>query len=118
MHKASKERAVGRHVALERKEAMKWLDNDGYLVVVNHLADAGNQEACFIIGLTLIFAHQDMQRGLVFLERGAVVGYKATAYVLGLLLYMAGETRDVWKQYISQVEGEPTGECEMAKRTN
>ena len=28
MYKASKEGAVGRRVALEREEAMKWLDNE------------------------------------------------------------------------------------------
>ena len=107
MYKASKARAVGRRVALEREAAMKWQDNERYLTVVNHLAGAGNPEACFIVGLALVFAPQDMQRGLVFLERAAVADHKAAAYVLGLLLYTAGETRDVGKHYIRQVEGEP-----------
>ena len=119
MYKASKERAVGRHMGLEREEAMKWLDNDHYLAVVTHLAGAGSLEARFIIGLTLVFARQDMQRDLLFLERGAVAGHKAAAYVLGLLLYTAGETCNIGNHYISQVEGEPAdGGCEMAKRTS
>ena len=119
MYNACKEGAVGRRVALEREEAMKWLDNGRYVAVVNHLAGAGNPEACFIVGLALVFAPQDMQHGLVFLERAAVADHKAAAYVLGLLLYTAGETRDVGKHYIRQVEGEPAGGgCETAKRTN
>ena len=101
MYKVSKECAVGRRVALEREKAMKWLDNERYLAIVNHLADAGNPEACFIIGPTLVFAQQDMQHGLVFLDRAAVAGHKAAAYVLILLLYMASEVRDVGKHYIS-----------------
>ena len=43
----------------------------------------------------------------MFLERAAVAGHKAAAYVLGLLLYTASEAPDVGKHYISQVEGEP-----------
>ena len=91
------------------------------LLAVSHPppAGAGNPEACFIVGLALVFAPQDMLRGLVFLERAAVADHKAAAYVLGLLLYTAGETRDVGKHYIRQVEGEPVGGgCETAKRTN
>ena len=57
MYKASKERAVGRRMALELEEAMKWLDNERYLAAVNHLGVAGNLEACFIVGLALVFAH-------------------------------------------------------------
>ena len=57
MYKASKEYAVGRRVALKWEEVMKWLNNDHYLAVVNHLTDTGNPKACFIIGLTLVFAH-------------------------------------------------------------
>ena len=68
MYKACKEGAVGRRVALGREEAMKWLDNGRYVAVVNHLAGAGNPEACFIVGLPLVFAHQDMQRGLMCLD--------------------------------------------------
>ena len=60
MYKASKEGTVGRCVALEREEAMKWLDNERYLDFVNHLASASNPEACFIVGLPLVFTHQDM----------------------------------------------------------
>ena len=80
MYKTSKERAV----ALEREEAVKWQDNGRYVAVVNHLAGASNPEACFIVSLTLVFAHQDMQRSLVCLDRAAVAGHKATTYVLGL----------------------------------
>lgn len=119
MYNVCKDGAVGRRVALQREEVMKWQDNGRYVAVVNHLADAGNPEACFIVGLPLVFTHQAMQRGLVCLERAAVGGHKAAAYVLGLLLYMGDESRDVAKHYISQVEGESAGGgCETAKRTN
>lgn len=101
MYKVSKERAVGRRVVLEREKVMKWLDNEHYLTVINHLADAGNPKACFIVGLTLVFVHQDMQRDLMCLDRTTVAGHKAAAYVLDLLLFMVSETRDVGKYYIS-----------------
>ena len=57
MYKASKECTVERRVALEWEEALKWLDNEHYLIVVNHLASTGNLEAYFIASLVLVFVH-------------------------------------------------------------
>lgn len=60
MYKASKEHVVGRRMASEREETMKWLDNERYLAVVNHLAGVDNPETYFKVSLTLVFAQQDM----------------------------------------------------------
>ncbi|KAF0896089.1 hypothetical protein E2562_018204 [Oryza meyeriana var. granulata] len=120
MHAATKERDVGRRVSLERLDRMKWLENERYLAVVNHLVGAGNPGACFIVGVTLVFASQDIKQGLLFLDKAASAGHKAAAYVLGLLLYKSDEAHATGKKYISQVEGDD-GEAVAgagARRTN
>ena len=99
MYGASKDRHVGRRLALEKEKGMKWRDNTAYLTMLEHLADAGNPEACFIAGLTLLFARHHTQRGLVCLDQAA-------AYVLGLLLYALKDGQDLAKRYISQVEAD------------
>lgn len=74
--------------ALERLDNMKWVENERYLAIVNHLVAVGNPDACFIVGVTLVFAHQDMEQGLLFLDKAAIMGHKAAVYVLGLLLHV------------------------------
>ncbi|KAL6626712.1 hypothetical protein ACP70R_030438 [Stipagrostis hirtigluma subsp. patula] len=106
MYEACNDRAVGRRVALEREAAMKWSETGRYHAVVDHLAGAGNPEACFLVGLTLIFAHRCAPEGAAWLDRAAAAGHKAAAYVLGLLLYGVSECRGVAEQYIRLVEGE------------
>ncbi len=97
----AKEGDVGRHVPLERPNNMKWMENERYLTVVNHLVSAG-----FIIGVTLVFTHQDMKQGLLFLNKAATSGHKMAAYVLILLLYKSNEAHATRKKCISQVEGD------------
>uniref|UniRef100_A0A0E0MR78 At2g35280-like TPR domain-containing protein n=1 Tax=Oryza rufipogon TaxID=4529 RepID=A0A0E0MR78_ORYRU len=86
--------------ALERLDNMKWVENERYLVA------ADNPDTCFIIGVTLVFAQQDMAQGLFLLDKAATAGHKTAAYVLGLLLYKSDEARATGKKYISQVEGD------------
>uniref|UniRef100_A0A0D3EJG9 Uncharacterized protein n=1 Tax=Oryza barthii TaxID=65489 RepID=A0A0D3EJG9_9ORYZ len=74
---------------------MKWVENECYLAIVNHLVAAGNPDACFI----------DMAQGLFLLDKATTAGHKTTAYVLGLLLYKSDEAHATGKKYISQVEG-------------
>uniref|UniRef100_A0A0E0L3X3 Uncharacterized protein n=1 Tax=Oryza punctata TaxID=4537 RepID=A0A0E0L3X3_ORYPU len=69
---ASKERDVGRLVPLERLDNMKWMEKECYLAVVNHLVSAGNPDARFIVGVMLVFLHQDMEQGLLFLDKAAI----------------------------------------------
>uniref|UniRef100_A0A0E0G9D4 At2g35280-like TPR domain-containing protein n=1 Tax=Oryza nivara TaxID=4536 RepID=A0A0E0G9D4_ORYNI len=120
MHAAAKERDVGKCVPLERLDNMKWMENERYLAIVNHLVGAGNPDACFITGVTLVFAHQDMEQGLLFLNKAATAGHKAAAYVLGLLLYKFDDARATGKKYISQVEddGNEASTGVGVKRTN
>uniref|UniRef100_A0A0E0FG30 At2g35280-like TPR domain-containing protein n=1 Tax=Oryza nivara TaxID=4536 RepID=A0A0E0FG30_ORYNI len=80
---------------------MKWVENERYLAIVNHLVAVGNPDACFIVGVTL-----DMAQGLFLLDKAATAGHKTAAYVLGLLLYKSDEARATGKKYISQVEGD------------
>lgn len=88
MHAVAKECDVGSYVPLERLDNMKWMENERYFIVVNHLVTADNLDACFIVGVTLVFAHQDMEQGLLFLDKAAITGHKAAVYVLGLLLHV------------------------------
>ncbi|KAJ1295430.1 hypothetical protein BS78_01G223400 [Paspalum vaginatum] len=94
-----KECAVGRCVALEREHAMWWYEHDRYLALVRNL--------CFDLGCRLIFFMQGRTGpGTEWLKRAAVAGHKAAAYIIGVLCYKNGETRDDAKQFIRQVEGE------------
>ncbi|KAJ1282652.1 hypothetical protein BS78_03G068300 [Paspalum vaginatum] len=125
-HAACKEGAVGRRVALEREHTMRWFEHDRYLALVRNLAGAGNPEACFVLGLTLVFTQGRTGLGTDRLKRAAVAGHKAAAYVLGVLCYTNGETRDDAKRYIRQIEAEtaPDGGgvhghgCKAAMKTN
>lgn len=106
MRAACKEGAVGSRVALEREESMRWFDHDRYLALVDNLAGAGNPEACFVLGLTLVFAQRQMgPAGTEWLRRAAAGGHKVAAYVLGVLHYSYRNDNEA-KRYIGQVEGE------------
>uniref|UniRef100_A0A0D9UWM5 At2g35280-like TPR domain-containing protein n=1 Tax=Leersia perrieri TaxID=77586 RepID=A0A0D9UWM5_9ORYZ len=121
MHAATKERDVGRRVPLERLEGMKWGENGRYIAIVNNLAVTGNPDACFHIGVALIFTRQDIVQGILYLTTAAAGGHKTAAYVLGILLYSKSDKlTTLGKKYISQVEGDD-GEEETAAvkmRTN
>ncbi|TVU21980.1 hypothetical protein EJB05_31652, partial [Eragrostis curvula] len=109
MHAACTEGFVGRRVALEREAAMKWNERERYGAVVEHLAAAGNPEACFLAGLAIVFATDGQcyagPAGAQCLARAAKAGHKAAVYVLGLLRYHAGDEEDA-AMYLRQVEGE------------
>ncbi|KAK3160321.1 hypothetical protein QOZ80_1BG0058010 [Eleusine coracana subsp. coracana] len=108
-------------VALEKEAAMKWAETGRYHALMARLAAAGNPEACFIMGLALVFAHRRVHQGALLLDRAAAAGHKAAAYVLGLLFYRAAAAanaeaaRDAAKRYIAQVEGD---DDVAAKKTN
>jgi hypothetical protein len=120
MYGASKERHVGRRLALENEKMMKWRDNMAYHAMLKHLADVGNPEACFIVGLTLVFARHDTQQGRVCLNQAAAGGHKTAAYVLGLLLYTLKDQRerDLAKRYIGLLEGDAGCTKVTAEKTN
>jgi hypothetical protein len=105
MRRACKEGAVARSVALEREESMRWLHNERYVALVDNLAAAGNPEACFLRGLTLVFAKRCMQLGIQCLTRAADAGHKVAAYVLAVLHYCYWDKQEA-ERYIRQVEGE------------
>ena len=46
---------VRNHVALEREESMRWSDPNRHLTLVDKLTVADNPEACFVLGLRLVF---------------------------------------------------------------
>ncbi|KAM0824744.1 hypothetical protein ACQ4PT_069996 [Festuca glaucescens] len=118
MYGASKERHVGRRLALEKERTMKWRDNMAYFAMLENLADAGNPEACFIVGLTLVFTRHNKQRGLVCLDQAAAGGHKEAAYVLGMLLYTLKDGQDVAKRYIGEVEGDVGCNKVTTEKTN
>ena len=49
------ERVVRSHIVLELEESMRWSDPNSYLALVDKLAAAGNPEACFVLGIRLVF---------------------------------------------------------------
>ncbi|TVU21982.1 hypothetical protein EJB05_31654, partial [Eragrostis curvula] len=108
MHAACTEGFVGRRVEPEREAAMKWNERERYRAVVEHLAAAGNPEACSLAGLAIVFAADGQcdagPAGVQCLARAAEAGHKAAAYVLGVLRYDAGDEEDA-VMYIRQVEG-------------
>ena len=65
---------------------------DGYLTLLNHLAQVGNLEACFVVGMIAVL-HYPLLRPLPVidknLEHAARGGHKAAAYVAAVLQYMA-----------------------------
>ncbi|KAK3163858.1 hypothetical protein QOZ80_1AG0009330 [Eleusine coracana subsp. coracana] len=115
MRAACSDPGVARRVALEKEAAMKWAETGRYNALVARLAAAGNPEACFIMGLALVFAHRRVHQGALLLDRAAAAGHKAAAYVLGLLFYRAANAA---KRYIAQVEGDDDVDGEGAKKTN
>jgi hypothetical protein len=110
MRVACGDRAVGRRVALERQAgAMRWSDHERYLAFVGSLSGAGNPEACFLSGITLVFAHRCDGAGLELLAQAAAAGHKVAAYVLAVLLYgkdNGATAGDVARRHIKEVEGE------------
>jgi hypothetical protein len=53
-----------------------------------------------------VFTHQGRESGLALLEKAAAAGKKNAAYVLGIVLYDADDTRDAAKHFIDQVEAD------------
>ena len=101
------ERVVGRRVALEREESMRWFDHNRYLALIDKLAAAGNLEVCFVLGLKLVFTQGRTDPvGTALLRQAAVADHKVAAYVLGVLHYGDEEA----EQYIRQVESEGEGD--------
>ncbi|KAG8046109.1 hypothetical protein GUJ93_ZPchr0008g13670 [Zizania palustris] len=119
MHMATNERFVKRRVPLERLDTMRWLENERYLAAVKNLAAAGNPDACYVVGVTCVFARQDMEQGLLCLRQAAAAGHKVAMYVLGLLLYASGAAaRGAGKEYVRQVEGDASASAGATPTTN
>ncbi|KQK16321.1 hypothetical protein BRADI_1g28200v3 [Brachypodium distachyon] len=116
MYGVSKERHVGRRLALEKEEGMMWHDNERYLALLKHLDNADNPEANFIVGLKHIFAHHNIEQGRECLGRAADGGHKTAAYVLSVVLHTLNDKPDLVKRYISQVEGDAVEDTKRANK--
>ncbi|KAM0907462.1 hypothetical protein ACQ4PT_016114 [Festuca glaucescens] len=117
MYAATKEPEVLGRVALD-KEKRRW-HNNRYKTLIGNLVGARNPEACFLSGLMHVFMPKYMQLGLAFLEQAAAKCHKKAAYVLGIVLYNADDTRNAAKRYISQVEAHSDARNRHStKRTN
>ncbi|RLN11258.1 hypothetical protein C2845_PM09G09910 [Panicum miliaceum] len=100
---------VGRRISAERlSDDMYLYDPIGYFTLLPHLAQVYNPEACFIVGMHVVF------RGLLItplpvlnenLKRAAAGGHKVAAYVAAILLYLANgvaNVDDTAKQFMRQ----------------
>ena len=70
----------------------RYIVPDGYLTLLPRLAQVGNLEASFVVGMIAILRYPLLRLLSVIdknLERAVCGGHKATAYVVAVLLYMA-----------------------------
>ena len=76
---------VGRLISVERFYRLyRYVVPDGYLTLLPRLAQVGNMEACFVIGMISILCYPLLRPLLVidkYPERAAHGGHKAAAYV-------------------------------------
>ncbi|KAG2570641.1 hypothetical protein PVAP13_7KG077736 [Panicum virgatum] len=93
---------------------MYWYDHDGYLTLLPRLAQVGNLEACFIVGMIVVLRDPVIRPLPVIdknLERAARGGHKVAAYVAAVLLYMAnggaGIDNRTWQYMRQAISDEP-----------
>ena len=84
---------VGRLISVERFYRLyRYVVPDGYLALLPRLAQVGNLEACFVVGMIAVLRYP-LHRPLSVidknLERATHGRHKAAAYVAVVLLYMA-----------------------------
>ncbi|GJN18231.1 hypothetical protein PR202_gb05371 [Eleusine coracana subsp. coracana] len=72
---------------------MRWSESDRecYCTVVEHLAAAGNP-ACFLVGLTLVFADRRVPPGVQSLAHAAAAGHKAVEEAVMYIRQVEDET--------------------------
>ena len=103
---------VGRLISVERFYRLYcYVVPDGYLTLLPRLAQVGNLEACFLVGMISVL-HYPLLRPLPVidknLERAARDGHKVEAYVAAILLYMANGGAGVdntARQYVHETGG-------------
>jgi len=106
---------VGRRLALRRVLWCRfYLGPEYHATLITRLATVGNPEACFRIGMDLVFGKQ---RGAIMpcldpLRRTAEAGHKVAIYVLALLLYRPNSgdgDDDEARRLLRMVEGPKAG---------
>ncbi|KAG2570118.1 hypothetical protein PVAP13_7KG024318 [Panicum virgatum] len=119
---------VGRLISVERFYRLyRYVIPDGYLTLLPRLAQVGNLEACFVVGMIAVLRYPLLKPLSVIdknLERAARGGHKVVAYVAAILLYMAngGTSADnTTRQYMRQVVGDepvkvPWGRCQNVEQ--
>ena len=81
---------VVRLISIERFYKMCWYVHDVYLTLLPRLAQVGNLEACFVIGMSTILRYPLLRPLPVIdknLESAARGGHKVAAYVAAVLLF-------------------------------
>jgi len=116
---------VGRLISVEQfYKLYRYIVPDGYLTLLPRLAQVGNLEASFVVGMIAILRYPLLRLLSVIdknLERAARGGHKATAYVAAVLLYMANGgigVDNTARQYMRQAVGDkpvkaPWGSAKM-----
>ena len=115
---------VGWLVSVEQFYKMYWYVHDGYLTLLPRLAQVGNLEACFVVGMIAVLRYPLLRPLPVIdknLESATHGGHKLAAYVAAVLLYMANGGAGVdntARQYMRQAVGDepvkvPWGGAEM-----
>jgi hypothetical protein len=113
MRRVCSDPEVGRLISVERfYKLYRYVVPDGYLTLLPRLAQVGNFEACFIVGMIAVLRYPLLRPLSVIdenLERAARGRHKATAYVAAILLYIANGGTDIdntARQYMRQAVGD------------
>ena len=89
--------AIGRRMVLDQcRHGLGWDDVGNYYALLSSLTQLGNSEACFLIGIPMVFEETHMsQPCLDDLACAADSGHNLAAYLVTILLYRHnGDARD------------------------
>ncbi|XP_072996770.1 F-box protein At2g35280-like [Typha latifolia] len=103
-HAASKEKSVGRRIAIEKERWMQWWDSDRYNGILEHCAKVGNPEACFLLGLKIVFDLGDVSVGLGYLRKAVEGGHVAALYTVGIVLFGYEKEEELGMEYLKKFE--------------
>ncbi|ONK78892.1 uncharacterized protein A4U43_C01F720 [Asparagus officinalis] len=92
-YRASKEKLVGRSLAVDKEDMLQWWENNAYFALLRDCADCDNLEANFILGVEEIYNLNQGRSGLQHLQRAMDGGHLAAAYFMAILLFRHAATK-------------------------
>ena len=102
-HRASRDKLVGRSMAVDKEEKRWWEENNSYLALLRNCADCGNLEAHFILGVEELYNSRRAVSGLQHLQLAMDGGHLTAAYFLGVVLFRQAATRSDAMEILNRV---------------